>query len=40
MRKFVAQIGVAEVLNGWWDSMVVFKLGGLNKAVLEGDPPG
>lgn len=40
MRKFVAQIGVAEVFNGRWDSMAVFELGGFTKAVLEGDPPG
>ena len=35
MRKFVAQIGVAQVLNRRWDSMAVFKLGGLIKQCLR-----
>lgn len=37
MRKSVAQIRVAEVFNGRWDSMAVFKLGagGLIKKCLR-----
>lgn len=35
MRKFVAQIGVAEVLSGRWDSMAVFKLEGFIKQCLR-----